>query len=75
MSSIQRLYFLHFFVVTDKTEEVQRLGMGPLLSDMSRKMQEKIKNKTADPLKVLVHSTHDTTIAALASTFDVFDEK
>ncbi|KJA16650.1 hypothetical protein HYPSUDRAFT_47130 [Hypholoma sublateritium FD-334 SS-4] len=58
----------------DKTEEVRRLGMGPLLSDMTRKMQDKIKHKAADPLKVLVHSTHDTAIAALASTFDVFDE-
>ncbi|KAF8970225.1 histidine phosphatase superfamily [Flammula alnicola] len=48
-----------------KTEEVRRLGMGPLLSDMTRKLQH----------KVLIHSTHDTALAAMASTFDVFDEK
>lgn len=29
----------------------------------------------ADPLKILVHSTHDTAIAALCQTLDVYDEK
>lgn len=65
----------HLVVTADKTEEVRRLGMGPLLSDMTRKMQEKVKNKESDPLKVLVHSTHDTAVAAITSTFDVFDER
>ncbi|KAH9477792.1 putative acid phosphatase SPBC4.06 [Psilocybe cubensis] len=59
----------------DKTEEVRRLAMGRLLDDMSRKMQTKIQQREADPLKILVHSTHDTAIAGLCSTFDVFDDK
>ncbi|KIL63494.1 hypothetical protein M378DRAFT_164353 [Amanita muscaria Koide BX008] len=59
----------------DKTEEVRRLGMGPLLADLSRKMQSKVDQGAQDPLKLLIHSTHDTTIAALCSTLDVYDEK
>ncbi|KAG6873917.1 hypothetical protein C0995_009698 [Termitomyces sp. Mi166 len=59
----------------DKTEEVRRLGMGRLLDDLSRKMQHKANNGARDPLKVLIHSTHDTALAALCSTFDVFDEQ
>ena len=36
----------------------------------------KNKTKMSDQanLKILVHSTHDTTIAGLCSTLDVFDE-
>ncbi|KAF5383312.1 hypothetical protein D9615_005006 [Tricholomella constricta] len=59
----------------DKTEEVRRLGMGPLLDDMTRKMQHKVDKGAHDPLKILVHSTHDTALAALCSTLDVFDEQ
>ena len=60
---------------TDKTEEVRRLGMGRLLEDLSRKMQHKAAYGSQDPLKILVHSTHDTAIAALCSTLDVFDDR
>ncbi|KAJ7512066.1 histidine phosphatase superfamily [Mycena galericulata] len=59
----------------DKTHEVRRLGMGPLFSDLSRKMQQKVERGAEDPLKILVHSTHDTALAAMCSTLDVFDEK
>ncbi|KAF8999109.1 phosphoglycerate mutase-like protein [Cyathus striatus] len=58
----------------DKTEDVRRLGMGRLLGDMVQKMQHKVED-SQDPLKILVHSTHDTAIAAMCSTFDVYDEK
>ncbi|KDQ22366.1 hypothetical protein PLEOSDRAFT_1079741 [Pleurotus ostreatus PC15] len=59
---------------SDKTEEVRRLGMGLLLSDLSRKMSRKVSLGDQDPVKILVHSTHDTAIAALCSTLDVYDE-
>ncbi|KAJ6590608.1 histidine phosphatase superfamily [Mycena vulgaris] len=59
----------------DRTQEVRRLGLGPLLSDLSQKMQQKVDRGDEDPLKILVHSTHDTALAALCSTLDVFDEK
>jgi len=49
--------------------------MGPLLADLSQKMQHKVDRGAEDPLKILVHSTHDTALAALCSTLDVFDEK
>ncbi|KAJ7755374.1 histidine phosphatase superfamily [Mycena maculata] len=59
----------------DKTQEVRRLGMGPLLSDLSQKMHHKAERGAEDPLKILVHSTHDTALAAMCSTLDVFDDK
>lgn len=72
---------------TDKTEEVRRLGMGRLLDDLTKKMATKASqvprsssatkssaNET-DPPRFLVHSTHDTALAALLSTLDVYDEK
>lgn len=49
--------------------------MGRLLADMSTRMQTKIEQGNKDSLKILVYSTHDSTLAALCSTFDVFDEK
>ncbi|KAH0834797.1 hypothetical protein J3R83DRAFT_10398 [Lanmaoa asiatica] len=60
---------------TIKTERGRRLGMGRLLADVSTKMQTKIEQGNKDPLKILVHSTHDSTLAALCSTFDVFDDR
>lgn len=59
--------------LADSTEEVRRLGMGRLLSDVSLKMQQKATQDEAP--RILVHSTHDTTLAAICATFDVFDER
>ena len=64
-----------FRLYTDKTEEVRRLGMGRLLSDLSHKMLSKAENGEEDPMKILIHSTHDTALAGLCSTLDVFDER
>ncbi|KAJ8597066.1 phosphoglycerate mutase-like protein [Rhizopogon salebrosus TDB-379] len=58
-----------------KSEEGRRLGMGRLLADVSGKMQRKAQLDSKDPTKLLVHATHDSTLAALLCTFDVFDEK
>ena len=65
------LLIVHF--QSDKTEEVRRLAMGRLLDDMSRKMEKKIERGIRDPLKILVHSTHDTAIAGLSSTLEIFE--
>ncbi|KAG2003286.1 hypothetical protein CC2G_003902 [Coprinopsis cinerea AmutBmut pab1-1] len=75
------LPFPNLTTPSDKTEEVRRLGMGRLFDDMLTKMQNRISNKDTTPntnpegLKFLVHSTHDTAIAAICSTLDVFDDK
>jgi acid phosphatase len=58
-----------------KTEEGRRLGMGQLLADVSTKMQAKVEEADKNPLKILVYTTHDSTLAALCNTFDVFDER
>ena len=42
---------------------------------MSTKMQTKIEHGDKDPFKILVYCTHGSTLAALCSIFDVFDEK
>ncbi|RXW20608.1 hypothetical protein EST38_g5244 [Candolleomyces aberdarensis] len=57
-----------------KTEEVRRLGVGRLFEDMLKKIQHKIDHPENDTLKILVHSTHDTAIAAIRQTLDVFDD-
>ena len=49
--------------------------MGPLLSDLAQKMQAKAEKGDDDPTKILIHSTHDTCLAGLSSTLDMFDEK
>lgn len=59
----------------DKTNEVRRLGMGRLFDDMLTKMAQKMARGEDDPLKLLVHSTHDTAIAAMHHTLDVFDNR
>lgn len=59
----------------DKTNEVRRLGMGRLLSELAQKMESKAVNGDGVFTKILVHSTHDVGLAAICSTLDVFDEK
>jgi len=49
--------------------------MGRLLDDLQRKMTHKAEQGERDPLKILVHSTHDTALAGLCTTLDVFDER
>lgn len=77
-SSLPRFtpYSKRFFVgFTDRTEEVRRLGMGRLLSDVSEKMSSKAEKGASDPMKILIHSTHDTTLSGLLSTLDVYDDR
>lgn len=49
--------------------------MGRLLSDVSEKMHAKALEGERNRLKLLVHSTHDTTLAGICKTLEVFDEK
>ncbi|KAI0050927.1 phosphoglycerate mutase-like protein [Auriscalpium vulgare] len=76
-STIEKAVVNEWF--SDKTEEVRRLGMGRLLADLSRKMQLKTQeghNTSAERTpKILIHSTHDTALAGLANTLDVFDDR
>ncbi|EIW77222.1 phosphoglycerate mutase-like protein [Coniophora puteana RWD-64-598 SS2] len=56
------------------TEEARKLAMGPLLTELSRKMQDMVVAPEDAP-KLLVHSTHDSGIAALLNTLDVYDQR
>ena len=58
--------------------------MGRLLDEMVRKMlskasvsqrSSKLSMSDQRESKILVHSTHDAALAAICSTFDVYDEK
>ena len=48
--------------------------MGRLLGDIVEKMHLKMHNSNANP-KILIHGTHDTGLAALLNTLDVFDDR
>ena len=63
------------FILDKKSEEVRRLGMGRLFADLSRRLEHKAQNGAADPLKILVHSTHDTGIAPMAASLGVYDDR
>ncbi|KAI0264755.1 histidine phosphatase superfamily [Gloeopeniophorella convolvens] len=61
------------------TEEVRRLGMGRLLDDLTRRMHLKTQeigrmSREPEP-KIMIHATHDTALAGLANTLDVFDDR
>ena len=49
--------------------------MGRLFADLSRRLEHKAQNGAADPLKILVHSTHDTGIAPMAASLGVYDDR
>ncbi|CAO1619498.1 unnamed protein product [Sympodiomycopsis kandeliae] len=57
----------------NKRKVYRRLAMGPLLNDLSQRLQDKAANK--DPLKMAIYSTHDTTLAGILSTLDCFNHR
>ncbi|KAF8317194.1 phosphoglycerate mutase-like protein [Clavulina sp. PMI_390] len=56
-----------------KHPEVRKLAMGRLLSDISTRMQKKAEKGDKDPLKIAIHACHDTSLAGMQQTLDVFD--
>ena len=59
----------------DKAEEVRKLAMGRLLAEVSAKMNQTVVDDGENPPKILIHSTHDTAIAGLLGTLEVFDSR
>ena len=59
----------------DKTEEVRKLAMGRLLAEISGKMDRRAAEDDESPHKLLIHSTHDTAIAGILGTLEVFDDR
>jgi acid phosphatase len=49
--------------------------MGRLLAEISGKMDRKAAGDDENPQKILIHSTHDTAIAGLLGTLEVFDDR
>lgn len=59
--------------LSDKDEEIRRLAQGRLLSELAARMNHKATEGGADPLKLAIHGCHDTSLAGMAQTLDVFD--
>jgi len=59
----------------DKTEEVRKLAMGRLLVDILERMNQTVTKDDENPPRILIHSTHDTAIAGLLGTLEVFDDR
>ena len=59
----------------DKMEEVRKLAMGRLLAEISAKMNQTVAGDDENPPRILIHCTHDTAIAGLLGTLEVFDDR
>jgi len=59
----------------DKTEEVRKLAMGRLLAEILGKMDRRASEDDENPHKLLIHSTHDSTIVGMLGTLEVFDDR
>lgn len=57
----------------DKSEEFRKLALGPLLAEISGKMNQRAMKISQNLPNILIHSTHDTAIAGLLGTLEVFD--
>lgn len=53
-------------------QQYRRLAMGRFMNDLSKRLNEKADNPST-PLKMAVYSAHDTSLAGLLSSLDVFD--
>ena len=49
--------------------------MGRLLAEISGKMNQRATGTGQNVPKILIHSTHDTAIAGLLETLEVFDNR
>jgi len=58
-----------------KTEEVRKLAMGRLLAEITAKMNRTVTGDDENSPKILIHSTHDTAVAGLLGTLEVFDDR
>lgn len=59
----------------DRTEEVRRLAMGRLLAETSAKMNQTVARDDKNPPKILIYCTHDSVIAGILGTLEVFDDQ
>lgn len=64
---------LTHFQPPDKDERVRRLAQGRLLDELATRMGDKASKGTDDPLKIAINACHDTSLAGMCQTLDVFD--
>lgn len=58
-----------------KQTQFRRLAMGRFLDDLALRMGSKATKEESEPLKLAIYSAHDTSLAGLLSTLDVFDQR
>ncbi|KAK0526867.1 hypothetical protein OC835_005150 [Tilletia horrida] len=59
----------------ERALEYRRLSMGRLLSELQERLDAKAKAPEKESLRLSIYSTHDTTLAGVLSTLDVFDHQ
>jgi lysosomal acid phosphatase len=62
------------FKVMTYTHEMQRLRSGPLLKDLIHNMQGRVNGSLDRRMKMFMYSAHDTTVASLLNTLEVYDD-
>ena len=60
------------FKVMTYTLEMQRLRVGPLLNEIVENFKARVNNSMDARKKLFIYSAHDTTVASLLNTLDVF---
>jgi len=61
------------FIMSTYTDDLKRLKVGPLLKEMISLMTDKAAQQLDPRQKMFMYSGHDTTVAALLHTLNIFD--
>jgi acid phosphatase len=56
-------------------DQFRRLAMGRFLNELSGRLNDKASKPSSTPLQMAVYSAHDTSIAGVLGTLDVFDNR
>lgn len=56
-------------------DQFRRLAMGRFLQELSGRLNDKAYKPSSTPLQLAVYSAHDTSIAGVLGTLDVFDNR
>ena len=51
------------------------MAIGRLLAEISGKMDRRATGDDENPQEILIHGTHDSAIAGLLGTLEVFDDR
>lgn len=61
------------FAIATYTRQLARLKTGPLIKEMLQRFSEKSKGKLNPDRSVWIYSAHDTTVANVLNTLNLYD--